>query len=101
VPAREDSGPSLSPGYHRPHMLDITGSITGGKLRLVITYSENIHRRSTMEGLVSSYIHQLRVLSEHCRTAGVGELTPSDFALAELDGNELSHVLRQVGRRSG
>jgi non-ribosomal peptide synthase protein (TIGR01720 family) len=100
-PAGEDSGASLTAGYHRPHMLDVTGSITGGQLRTVFTYSENLHRRSTIEALASSYIHQLRVLSEHCRTAGVGELTPSDFALAGLDDNELSKVMRQVGRESG
>jgi non-ribosomal peptide synthase protein (TIGR01720 family) len=100
-PAPEESGLSQNSSNHRPWLLDITGSIAGGQLRLVFTYSENLHRRSTIEALASSYIHQLRVLSEHCRTAGVGEHTPSDFALAELDDNELSRVMRQVGRESG
>jgi non-ribosomal peptide synthase protein (TIGR01720 family) len=99
--APEDSGPSQSSANHRPWLLDITASITGGQLRLVIAYSENIYRRSTIERFASLYIYQLRVLSEHCRTAGVSELTPSDFALAGLDDSELSKVLGQVGRGIG
>jgi non-ribosomal peptide synthase protein (TIGR01720 family) len=53
-PAREDSGASLTAGYHRPHKLDITGNITGGQLHTVFTYSENLHPSPLT--LASSYV---------------------------------------------
>src|SRR6478609_12249115 len=66
-PAGEDSGASLTAGYHRPHELDITGSISGGQLRTVFTYSENLHRRSTISRLAAGYTAALQSLINHCR----------------------------------
>jgi len=95
VPAREDSGPSLSPGYHRPHMLDITGSITGGKLRLIFTYSENLHHRSTISQFAVGYTAALQSLIEHCRKADFEDYTPSDFPEAGLTDSDLRDLLSE------
>src|SRR5262249_2469798 len=63
---------SLTPGYRRPTLLDITGSIVGGQLRMVFTYSENLHRRSTISQLAAAYTAALQSLIEHCRRPDPG-----------------------------
>jgi non-ribosomal peptide synthase protein (TIGR01720 family) len=94
-PAGEDSGASLTAGYHRPHMLDVTGSIAGGQLRLVLTYSENLYCRSTISRLAAGYTAALQSLIEHCRNADTGNLTPSDFPEAKLSDLELTDLLSE------
>jgi non-ribosomal peptide synthase protein (TIGR01720 family) len=94
-PAEENSGASQTPGYHRPHLLDITGSIGGGQLRMVFTYSENVHRRSTISRFAAGYTAALQSLIEHCRTTDTGNLTPSDFPEAKLSDLELTDLLSE------
>jgi non-ribosomal peptide synthase protein (TIGR01720 family) len=76
-------------------MLDVTGSIAGGQLRLVLTYSENLHCRSTISRLAAGYTAALQSLIEHCRNADTGNLTPSDFPEAKLSDLELTDLLSE------
>src|SRR6185369_781601 len=51
VHAPESTGPSRSPRAKRHHLLEINGAIVDGCLQVVWSYSENVHRRSTVERL--------------------------------------------------
>ncbi|HEX6371120.1 MAG TPA: non-ribosomal peptide synthase/polyketide synthase [Longimicrobium sp.] len=73
----------------RRYLLDVNGSIAGGCLWLSWTYGEGTHRRETVERLAEAYVDALRGLIAHCRQAGAGGYTPSDFPLAELAQEEL------------
>ena len=71
------------------HPLEITGKITGGQLHLEWTYSENVHRDTTIERLAKSFVEALRSLIAHCQTPEAGGYTPSDFPAAGLSRNTL------------
>ncbi|HSF42699.1 MAG TPA: non-ribosomal peptide synthase/polyketide synthase [Thermoanaerobaculia bacterium] len=94
--AGEPIGPTRSPRALRPHLLDVTAAVAGGRLRVGWSYSENVHRTETVERWASRFVAELRSLIAHCR--GVlerreGRYTPADFPMAALGAAELDRVL--------
>ena len=51
APEPDLSGPPRSPRARRRHLLEVNASVVSGRLRLDWTYSENHHRRETVERL--------------------------------------------------
>jgi len=96
-PAQESGRGDRSPRGRRRHLLAINGGIAGERLRLEWTYSENLHRRSTIEWLARDYLEALRVLIAHCQSPSAGGYTPSDFSLAKLDQKKLDRILEKIG----
>ncbi|HET7232712.1 MAG TPA: amino acid adenylation domain-containing protein [Longimicrobium sp.] len=96
-PADGPRGPESASDKRRPFVVEINGGITGGSLRLAWTYGEGTHRRETIERVAGRYLDALRGLIAHCREAGAGGYTPSDFPLAEVTQQELDAVT--AGRR--
>jgi non-ribosomal peptide synthase protein (TIGR01720 family) len=99
APARESSGPPRSPRGMRGHLLEIVGSVVMGQLHMTWTYSENIHRRATVEKLAQEFITALRSLITHCQLPGAGGYTPSDFPHARLNEHALRMLARVLGQR--
>ena len=67
------------------------------ELRLDWIYSENIHRRETVERLARSYIEELQTLIAHARSRDdAASLSPSDFPRAKLSQEELNKVLAKL-----
>jgi amino acid adenylation domain-containing protein/non-ribosomal peptide synthase protein (TIGR01720 family)/FkbM family methyltransferase len=87
--ARESSGPNCNPRAPRSHLLEIGGAVAGGRLQMDWTYSENVHRRATVERLAADFIEALRALVADARAARSRAYTPSDFPLAGLTQGEL------------
>ena len=90
----ESAGPDLGPGNRRRHLIEINAAVAGGVLRVDWRYSENRHRRETIEKLADDYMASLRRLIDHCRAPEAGGYTPSDFPLANLNGDELAKLSR-------
>ncbi len=82
--AREPSGASHAARARRPHLLEVTATVTGGRLHARWAYSENRLRKDTVQALADAWVDALRALIEHCLSAGAGGATPSDFANAHL-----------------
>ena len=61
-----------------------------------VDYSENIHRRATMEALANNYLAALRALILHCQSPEAGGYTPSDFPLARISQRDLDEVLTHL-----
>jgi non-ribosomal peptide synthase protein (TIGR01720 family) len=95
-PAKESSGPTISPLATRSHLLEFTGSIYAGQLKLDLTYSRNVHRSSTVERLAEDFVEALRALINHCRTSEAGGYTPSDFTEAGLSQEELDELIAEL-----
>ncbi|HEX8474860.1 MAG TPA: amino acid adenylation domain-containing protein [Pyrinomonadaceae bacterium] len=93
VLAREASGALADLRGHRRHVLEITGGVIGNRLELVWTYSENIHRRTTIEAFAARLMEELRALIAHCLSPDAGGYTPSDFPLANLAQEQLNNLL--------
>jgi len=76
----EPSGPIRSRRGNRRYLLEINGFIASSKLQLDWTYSENIHRRESIENLATGFIESLRSLIQYCQSPDADGCTPSDFA---------------------
>src|SRR5262249_5449426 len=98
APAREFFGPLSNLQERRLTLVDINGSVSDGQLQLACTYSECIHRRSTIERLAADFIQSLQTLIAHCQSPEAGGYTPSDFAKARLSQKELDRFLGNLGR---
>lgn len=88
----EPAGPNFSPQTKRRHTLDVLASISAGQLRVAWIYSEQIHKRSTVEYLAQRYVEALQRLIAHCLAPESGGYTLSDFPAARLDARALSKV---------
>ncbi|MCP4657237.1 MAG: amino acid adenylation domain-containing protein [bacterium] len=95
-PAAESSGPAAAPWDLRSHLLEINGSISGGCLRVAWSYSENLHRRATVEGWAQGFVGALRSLIRHCLSPGAGGYTPSDFPETGLDQTGIDQLLEDL-----
>ncbi|GGW11093.1 non-ribosomal peptide synthetase [Streptomyces libani subsp. rufus] len=69
----------------RPHLLDVLGQVTDGRLEFTWSYSGAVHRRETVGRLAAELADELRAIVRHCAEPGAGGRTPSDFPLAPLD----------------
>jgi amino acid adenylation domain-containing protein/non-ribosomal peptide synthase protein (TIGR01720 family) len=97
--AAERAGSLRSPRGHRTHLLGVVGRVAGGVLEVVWRYSENRHRRETVEELAQGYLHELRRIVDHCRSRTETVLSPADFDLAAgLSREQLERIARQVGQ---
>lgn len=81
--AQESIGPSHSLRSKRTHLLEINSGISQGRLQMSWTYSEKLHRQTTVEVLAQGFIEALRSLITHCQSPDAGGFTPSDFAKFE------------------
>ncbi|HYR07681.1 MAG TPA: amino acid adenylation domain-containing protein, partial [Longimicrobium sp.] len=90
-------GPESADANTRGFTLEVNGGIRGGCLRLDWNYDEGTHHRATIERVAQAYADALRGLIAHCRQAGAGGFTPSDFPLAELAQEELDALLAGRG----
>src|SRR5581483_9609205 len=90
--ASDRIGHLRSPQARRIHLLEINGIITGGQLHVDWTYSENVHRKETIERVVSDFTSRLRNLisdteqSEIDLRDGLDHL--NDQSLCGADGAE-------------
>jgi non-ribosomal peptide synthase protein (TIGR01720 family) len=78
--ATEDIGLSQGLTGKRQHLIDIVGSIIGGRLQLTWIYSDACHKNGTIRALADGFIAALRAIITHCRTSE-GGYTLSDFPL--------------------
>ncbi|HEV2735592.1 MAG TPA: condensation domain-containing protein, partial [Longimicrobiaceae bacterium] len=94
--AEEGTGPSRAGTTPRAQLLEINARVSGGRLRLVWTYGEEVHARETIERLAAGYVEALRELIAHCTAPGAGGATPSDFPLARISRAELDRLAERV-----
>ncbi|MDY6802247.1 MAG: amino acid adenylation domain-containing protein [Cyanobacteriota bacterium] len=94
--ASEETGPTQSPSGQRRYLLELNGLVVEGKLQLDWTYSENIHKQSTIEQLARGFIEALNSIIDHCVASETGSYTPSDFPDVALDQSELDDLVAEI-----
>lgn len=94
---RELVARNYSPRAARAHLLELIGHVAQGRLQFAFRYSENIHRRETIERLGRDFLAALRAIINHCLTDTTGGLTPSDFPDVTLSQNELDFLMAKFG----
>ncbi|HEY0470900.1 MAG TPA: condensation domain-containing protein, partial [Kribbella sp.] len=82
---RDDLDGTATAEDGRAHVVDVVGRVEDRRLAFTWFYSENLHRRSTVEALAEQLMQALREIITHCAKPDAGGRTPSDFPLAGLD----------------
>ncbi len=95
--AAESSGPERSLKGRRSHVLMISGAIVEGQLRLEWSYSQNLHRRATIEALAEDLMEALRAIIAHCQLSEAVGYTPSDFPDVELSQDDIGALMAEIG----
>jgi amino acid adenylation domain-containing protein/non-ribosomal peptide synthase protein (TIGR01720 family) len=95
----ESGGPSCSPAGRRYCLLEINARVERGTLRVVWTFSENRHRRDTVQRLADDFLAALRELLNSARPGDKSNYSPSDFPNLNLNQDELDKLLGALGAR--
>ena len=85
-------GEAMGADGQRVFALEAYGLISGGKLVMDFEYSENLHKRETIEAVAQDFIATLRGLIEHCLDPKAGGFTVSDFSDFEWDEDDLGSI---------
>src|SRR6185369_12043289 len=96
IPANASTGPVRSPDSIRPHLIEITGSISGGIFHMSWIYSRNVHEKRTIEELSDSFLRDLRSLILHCSSAVGVSYTPSDFPECGVSQQALDELVVEL-----
>jgi len=98
-PTEQSTGSMYSPKGTSSHLLGVTAWVNEeGQLRLEFSYSTNVHRHETIEKLSHSFVEALKSLITHSRSLETVEYTPSDFSAANINQENLSNLLAQIGQ---
>jgi amino acid adenylation domain-containing protein/non-ribosomal peptide synthase protein (TIGR01720 family) len=93
--ATESGGATRSLQNNRNELLEINGFVVDGQLQVNWTYSEELHRRSTIAALSDGFVDALRSLITHCTSPEAGGYTPSDVPLAKINQQQLDDLLQK------
>ncbi|MDZ7967876.1 MAG: SDR family NAD(P)-dependent oxidoreductase [Nostoc sp. DedSLP03] len=95
----QSTGSAYSPKGTSSHLLGMTAWVNKeSQLRLEFSYSTNVHRHETIEKLSHSFVEALKSLITHSRSLETVEYTPSDFSAANINQENLSNLLAQIGQ---
>ncbi|QHZ56608.1 tyrocidine non-ribosomal peptide synthetase TycB [Brevibacillus sp. NSP2.1] len=90
------TGQLFSPESERVFLLDISGLIEDGKLRITVGYSSLQYKEETIASLADGYRNHLLGIMEHCMAKEEGEYTPSDLGDDDLSMEELENILELI-----
>ncbi|ASS75346.1 hypothetical protein CIG75_10315 [Tumebacillus algifaecis] len=90
------NGANKSTRMKRTHLLEINGVVSGGQLRMSVTFSHQVHDRTTIERLAHSFLQELQAIIAQCASATDVTYTPSDFPLANVAQSELNMLIARL-----
>lgn len=85
-------GPLHDPQGNRPHLIEVSGSVVGGQLRMHWAYSPALHHTETIERLAANFMGVLRTLVAGVAAPQTAMLTPTDVPLAQINQATLDHL---------
>ena len=95
-PASESCGAMRDPASLRQHAIEINGSVAAGMLTVEWSFSRNLHRRSTIEGVAARFVDSLRSFLTDSAMAQAHSLTPADFPAARLDQSDVDIMIAKL-----
>jgi non-ribosomal peptide synthase protein (TIGR01720 family) len=97
--AKESTGLSSHPLNERRYVLNINAWIAQSQLQIQWRYSRNLHDTTTIENLAQQFIKTLQAIIQHCQAPNSGGYTPSDFAGARLNQQQLDKFLNKLQKK--
>ena len=94
--AEESYGMQHSGTIRRPHLIDFSAYVADGQLLINWAYSEQVHKRDTIQRLAQNYLDALRSLITFCLSSEETHFTPPDFSDFGWDQQDLDTILIQI-----
>ncbi|WP_414526541.1 condensation domain-containing protein [Nodularia chucula] len=94
--AKESTGLSSHALNERRYVLNVNTWIAQSQLQIQWRYSHNLHEKATIEYLAQQFIKTLQAIIQHCQSVENGGYTPSDFAGARLNQQQLDKFLNKL-----
>ncbi|MCK6190647.1 non-ribosomal peptide synthetase [Pseudomonas sp. EYE_354] len=92
LPSSEGHGLAQDPLAPLANWLTVEGQVYGGQLSMSWGFSGEMFQVSTIQQLADDYAVELKGLIEHCCVTPAGQVTPSDFPLANLTQQQLDQL---------
>lgn len=96
APAHEEYGPVYNPYGIRSHVLEVNARVVGGQLHASFIYSENLHKKSTIEKVAQDFREALISLLAYGSPNEVTGYTPSDFSKIQLSQREIDKLMAKI-----
>jgi amino acid adenylation domain-containing protein/non-ribosomal peptide synthase protein (TIGR01720 family) len=96
--AKERVVATQSPEQERRYLLEFSGVVIGGQLRVQLSYSEQIHQREHVEQLIEAVKEALEELIAHSLSPEAGGYTPSDFAEFHWSEADLDEIVTEISK---
>ncbi len=94
--AAESHGADHGPRNARAFLVEINAAVRDGAFRATWHFSRAHHRRATVARVADDFGAALRALIAHCRAAGTGGFTPSDFSAPDVSQDDLDKLLSRL-----
>lgn len=92
----ESSQFNRSPDEVRRYLLEINGFVSQNQLQLNWIYSQNIHKRETIEYWASHFITAIKALIAYASSPIAEAYTPSDFSAARINQKQLDKFITKL-----
>ncbi|AZF31887.1 Non-ribosomal peptide synthetase [Pseudomonas sp. R4-35-07] len=89
VPAAEGSGQAQDLETPLANWLTVEGQVYGGELALQWGFSREMYEAATIQRLADDFACELKAVIAHCCATPAGQVTPSDFPLAQVTQAQL------------
>jgi amino acid adenylation domain-containing protein/non-ribosomal peptide synthase protein (TIGR01720 family) len=96
IPATQSPGACRHRDAQRIYLLDVQSRIADGQLHIDWHYSQNIHKRETIEELSGNVIAALRLLIDLSTSSPEVAFAPSDFPNAQLSQKDLDSLMARI-----
>lgn len=82
--SQSHTGANRASGETEAYDWDISGMVTGGLLKINLSYSKDQYKTETIESFLENFNNQLTGLIDYCIAEKKAEFTPSDFTYKAL-----------------
>jgi non-ribosomal peptide synthase protein (TIGR01720 family) len=94
--SREGRGRARNHEGERGWLIEVNGGVEAGRLETIWTYSEQAHKRETIERRAEGFIEGLRRIIAQCKSPGGSGFTPSDFLAPNLSQKDLDELIAEL-----
>lgn len=84
------------PDSERTYALEINAYVLNDRLCMNWSYTVDVYRKITIEGLAEKFTENLKEVIAHCTNQEQGNYTPSDFPEAEISQDDLDNLMGKL-----
>ncbi|MCY8522390.1 condensation domain-containing protein, partial [Bacillus atrophaeus] len=92
------TGDEISPDWERPYILDISGAVSSGCLKMHIVYNRYQYEAQTIQTFAGHFKRILEDIIRHCAAKENREWSAADFSDEELTLEDLSEIMGAVNK---